>query len=182
MYDTRWAAGHVEVFWTLIKVAGELTFDVARREGVGPLFVPILRANVMQRDGGFVFEDHSARRGTTYRYRVVIREDGEVATSFEVSLTTPGARFSLGQNHPNPFNPSTSINYSIHEEAVVRLAVYDTAGGLIRVLVDERLPTGAHSTQWDGNDIRGNPVASGMYLYRLTAGDRTLTRKALLLK
>ncbi len=77
-------------------------------------------------------------------------------------------------NHPNPFNPRTTIPIELDEEARVRLAVYDLRGGLIRVLVDERLPAGRHSVRWDGRGDAGQGVAAGSYVVRLSArGDET---------
>ena len=62
------------------------------------------------------------------------------------------------------------------------LSIHDVAGRLVTTLIDRRMDAGAHTTEWDGMDVRGERVTSGVYFYRLTAGNRTLTRKAVLLK
>ena len=88
----------------------------------------------------------------------------------------------LQQNHPNPFSEVTRIGFDLRDGAPVTLDVYDVSGKLVRRLVERGLPSGSYSEVWDGRDNYGNTVASGIYLYRLTAGTRTQTRKAILLR
>jgi hypothetical protein len=95
--------------------------------------------------------------------------------------TAPAASF-LAQNFPNPFNPTTKIAFGLAAPANVSLRIYDAAGRLVRVLVDEARPAGNYSELWDGLDSRGAAVASGIYFYRLTAGSFTETRKMALLR
>ncbi len=90
--------------------------------------------------------------------------------------------FSLAQNYPNPFNPLTSIEYSLARDSQVKLSVYNVVGERVRVLVDEEQRAGIYRATWDGKDTADNEVASGVYFYRLVAGDHTFTRKMLLLK
>ena len=94
----------------------------------------------------------------------------------------PAVATALHPNHPNPFNPSTTIRYELAAAADVRLRVYDAAGRLVRTLVDAREGAGAHDVIFDGRDDAGHPVASGVYFYRLEAGTATQTRKMVLLK
>ncbi|MBM3264581.1 MAG: T9SS type A sorting domain-containing protein, partial [candidate division Zixibacteria bacterium] len=91
-------------------------------------------------------------------------------------------RFSLGDNVPNPFNPSTEIAYAIARSAHVTLAVYNLLGQEIVRLVDERQEAGRYRTVWDGRNGRGEPVASGVYLYRLVSGGHAKTRRMTLVK
>ena len=88
----------------------------------------------------------------------------------------------LYQNHPNPFNPTTTISFVLPERARAKLAIYDVAGRHVRTLVDEVRAGGLNEARWDGRDATGNPVSSGVYLYRLVAGSQTLTKKMTLLK
>jgi len=90
--------------------------------------------------------------------------------------------FSLSQNYPNPFNPLTSIEYSLARGSQVELSIYNVVGERVRVLVDERQRAGVYRATWDGKDGAGNEVASGVYFYRLVAGDHTFNRKMLLVK
>jgi hypothetical protein len=120
--------------------------------------------------------------GRKYQYQVIILEGGEAITSFEASVTTPLLQVALGQNHPNPFNPTTAIPFSISETGRVSLNVYDAGGRLVRRLVDGVSERGFHAATWDGRDNRGSSVGSGVYFYRLTAGKVVRVRKMVLLK
>jgi hypothetical protein len=96
---------------------------------------------------------------------------------------TPRPRQLALENYPNPFNPSTTIRYALPAPAKVTLAVYDVSGRLVRTIVrDVARPAGVFEAMWDGTDSSGQPVASGVYFYRLQAGPESLTRKAVLLK
>ena len=92
--------------------------------------------------------------------------------------------FALAQNAPNPFNPATSINYSVPEgtSQAVRLAVYDIRGKLVRTLVDQVKSAGTYTVFWDGTDESGVQVSSGVYFYRMVSGSFIQTRKMVLLK
>ena len=99
------------------------------------------------------------------------------------SVSLPLA-FRLEQNHPNPFNPSTTISFQLPGGAATRitLKVYDLRGKVVRTLIDDVREPGVHTAFWDGRDDSGRGVASGVYLYRLKAGDFSQTRKMVLLK
>jgi hypothetical protein len=89
----------------------------------------------------------------------------------------------LYQNHPNPFNPSTTIGYDVPVgSGQVTLRIYDIRGTHIRTLVNETPPGGRHTVEWDGRDNRGQTVSSGIYFYRLKAKGFVETRKMLLMK
>lgn len=90
--------------------------------------------------------------------------------------------FSLEQNFPNPFNPSTSIAFAISERAGVHLAIYDVTGRHVATLLDERRGPGRWLVDWDGKSKSGNPVASGVYYYRLRLGDQSVTRKMVVIR
>lgn len=97
----------------------------------------------------------------------------------------PGG-FSLSQNFPNPFNPSTSISFNIpgYSDRTVRvnLVVYDVRGRLVRELIDSDVVPGSHSALWNGSDEKAKQVPSGVYLYRLASGHQTSTKKMTLLR
>ncbi len=102
----------------------------------------------------------------------------------EKSTSLPKA-FSLSQNRPNPFNPSTTVSYSIPDdspELAVKLSVYNIRGQLVRTLVDDSQGSGTYSINWDGTDNGGKKISSGVYFYRLLAGDFVSTRKMVVLK
>jgi len=90
--------------------------------------------------------------------------------------------FALLQNHPNPFNPETEINFQIPEQAHVTLKIYSMTGAEVRTLVNDNRQAGMHSITWDGLDNSGNRVSSGVYIYRIDAGRFSATRKMVMLK
>lgn len=83
----------------------------------------------------------------------------------------------LSQNHPNPFNPSTTIQFSVPHQTWIKLAVYDVLGRQVQCLLDQVLPPGTHSTIWNASRY-----SSGVYFYRMQGGGVTMTRKMLLQK
>jgi hypothetical protein len=100
-----------------------------------------------------------------------------------IASTTPSTQLELLQNTPNPFNPSTTITYTLHEPGVVTLAVYDVSGRLVRTLVNnEYRQAGERSVLWYGRDNRGRRVASGVYFYRLKVGREAISRKMVLVE
>jgi len=94
----------------------------------------------------------------------------------------PASIWSLHQNHPNPFNPATTISFSLPSASRVRLDVYSLRGQRIRSLIDESRGAGSHKALWDGRDTHGRRVASGTYFARLVTDEGTLTKKMMLIK
>jgi hypothetical protein len=94
----------------------------------------------------------------------------------------PATLLSLDQNQPNPFNPSTSISFTVPSPMHVSVSVFDASGAFVKNLVSDRMPAGRRSVEWDGTDRRGSRVATGVYFCRLKAGDRMLTRKMVMVK
>jgi hypothetical protein len=117
---------------------------------------------------------------------------GDLSTAVVERPTAPPEGFLLAQNYPNPFwneatsrsagNPSTIIQYEIPQAAQVQLAIYNLLGEKIRTLVDAKESAGLKQVTWDGRDGLGQRVASGVYLYRLEAGEFTMTRRLVLMK
>ena len=96
-------------------------------------------------------------------------------TSVERLSTELPTRFSLGQNYPNPFNPSTTIPFSVPSKAFVSLKLFDALGREVSSLVSEELSAGTHARQWSALGL-----ASGIYFYRLQAGNFAETRRLIL--
>ncbi|MDH3889767.1 MAG: T9SS type A sorting domain-containing protein [candidate division Zixibacteria bacterium] len=88
----------------------------------------------------------------------------------------------LSANYPNPFNPSTTIEYNLPTRSQVRVEVLNALGQTVRLLVDAPVSAGLHRVVWDGHSQDGTPVASGVYYYRIVAGDLINARKMILLK
>tara|TARA_Y100000588_G_scaffold366674_1_gene432648 strand:+ start:144 stop:6026 length:5883 start_codon:yes stop_codon:yes gene_type:complete len=90
--------------------------------------------------------------------------------------------FALHQNYPNPFNPITNIMYDIPEASDVRITIYNIAGQKVRTLVQDRHEPGRYRIMWNATNDYGQPVASGMYFYRVIASDFVSVKKLLLMK
>jgi len=90
--------------------------------------------------------------------------------------------FDLKQNYPNPFNPTTTIRYSLPNTQRVTLAIYNLQGQKVRTLINFTQQTNEHQAVWDGRNDSGEAVSSGVYVYRLTAGEFSESRKMVLLR
>jgi hypothetical protein len=91
-------------------------------------------------------------------------------------------RFALYQNYPNPFNPNTAISFTLSSRSRVSLDIYNILGQNVRGLINQEMPAGDYKVVWDGKDNSGKSVSTGIYLYRLNAGEFAQTRKMVLLK
>ena len=85
-------------------------------------------------------------------------------------------------NYPNPFNPTTQITFSLEEPGHVMLQIYNARGQLIRTLLNEQRSKGTHQVTWDGRNEQGVVVPSGLYFYKITSGEETLTKRMLFMK
>jgi carboxypeptidase T len=100
-----------------------------------------------------------------------------------ITTTQPPLKLSLYQNAPNPFNPETTISYTLPRRGSISLDIFNIKGQVVKSLVSERQEQGFYSISWDGKDNNGNSVASGVYFYRLEAeGQTSQTKKMILLK
>ena len=88
----------------------------------------------------------------------------------------------LYANYPNPFNPATTIKFTLKQQGKVSLKIYSIDGRLVKILINDEKTSGEYSVSWDGKDNNGIPVPSGAYLYRIEAPNYTKTLKALLIK
>jgi len=178
-FDATVLRGAVTLHGTFRSDLGVQAINVYRGAGDGAL-VPI--ESVAGSGASFEYVDRAVAAGATYHYRIgVVDGDGEFYSPV-VTVTLDAARTSLAQNHPNPFNPTTEIEFSIDKTGRVSLDIYDAAGHLVRRLVDGEKSAGSHTATWDGRDQAGRPAASGVYFCRLHAGTDTETRRMVLLK
>ena len=90
--------------------------------------------------------------------------------------------FSLDQNYPNPFNSNTKIQYVLPEENTVTIILYDIKGSMIRTLINNRQTVGRKSILWNGKNDVGELVPGGIYVYTMTSGNFSSTRKIIFLK
>ena len=125
--------------------------------------------------GGFIVAGATSSFGAGGSDVWLLRIGGSVTgVDYESALLKD---FVLRQNYPNPFNPSTSIEYTLSQSVEVSLIVFNLRGQEIAYLVNEFQQTGNHSVTWNATDF-----SSGIYIYRLQAGDFVITRKMVLLK
>jgi hypothetical protein len=109
--------------------------------------------------------------------------DGDIILPVqEVQAPLLPQRYELSQNMPNPFNPNTVIMFAVPRPGDVRVEVFNVLGQKVKTLANEFSKAGYKRVEWDGTDDNGSSVASGVYLYRMTAGDFSETKKMLLLK
>jgi hypothetical protein len=90
--------------------------------------------------------------------------------------------FTLEQNYPNPFNPTTTIRYALKEDVKVSLKIYNTLGQEVRTLVNEDQSAGFKEIMWDGKNNTGNVVPTGVYMYRIVAGNYVKSQKMMMVK
>ncbi len=90
--------------------------------------------------------------------------------------------YALEQNYPNPFNPSTKIAFALPKAGKVEVSVFNVLGQEVNTLISEEMGAGNHTVEWDGRNNTGGSVSSGIYFYRIVAGDFSQTKKMLMLK
>ena len=171
-----------ELAWDIYADEPVRGFRLLREDDAG-------RAVTLPADGGTLppdtraYVDRGVDAGHVYRYTLAaVLEDGTEQLSRTVEASIPAALTELHQNHPNPFNPATTISFTLTTAENVRLSVFTPEGRLVTTLVDDVRPAGLNDVTWDGTDASGRRVSSGLYLYRLEAGKTVLSRKMLLMK
>jgi len=140
---------------------------------------PVLREVVLPESGDVAFIAMAKPFAETDVYRFQTLPDYFVAVS---NKSHPVASFSLQQNYPNPFNTATTIEYHLSAAGVIRLHIFDVLGREVATLIDGHQREGLHRIQWNGLDKAHQPVANGIYVYRVTAEDRVEIKKMVLLK
>jgi hypothetical protein len=172
--------GVVVLKWTVGDAEDLLGFNVYRSIGNQNNFVRLNEVLIARNVAEFV--DEHPEPGRRYAYRIgAVEESGEFLSPVTV-VDLPQRDVTLFQNRPNPFNPSTTISYYLPRRSYVRLDIYDLQGKLVRRLVDGVQPSKMHSVLWSGKNSSGNTVSSGVYYFRLVAGETVLTRKLVFLK
>ena len=179
-YTSTWVGDRVEVRWRLIDIAGRIAFEIDRARGVQG-YHRMDAAGVSYDGAEFVYRDESVEPGWTYRYRVVVLEDGERVISFETAVTVPGAEVSF-VIAPNPTTGGATVHLRLPKPSRVALHIYDIDGRMVRTLRDQHeLPAGQHDVVWDGRGRDGRPVGPGIYWSELTTpGSRTMRRLAVI--
>ncbi|HLP16811.1 MAG TPA: right-handed parallel beta-helix repeat-containing protein [Bacteroidota bacterium] len=181
--------GAVVLSWRTAMEVNNYGFDIEKKSSTGGQTAVWTKIGFVAGSGSsniahdYSFTDPSATAGS-YRLKQIDR-DGQFTYSKEIEFLTTGVsavsglptEFALGQNYPNPFNPSTNVSYDIASHAHVVLKIYDVAGREVATLVNQDMEAGRYTAQWNAKDF-----ASGMYIYKLTAGNFTSIKKLLLQK
>jgi len=113
---------------------------------------------------------------------LTIVETGQTSTGAMVTTVYIPTTYRLYQNHPNPFNPRTTIRYDLPQAGHVSLRIYDVTGQLLKTLVNTNQPAGVYQVEWNGRDEHQQPVSSGIYFYTLRAGEHRQTRRMVVLQ
>lgn len=207
-FDTKVAdfAGYRVYRWE----ASRLTKPTIVKQGPASSFWAVGVDEAAPGPAGLAFVDDKVTTGTDYWYAVTAYDDGtqnwaEPGKALEsayfwcwTGFTSKGVtaptlngtgvdiaranRFALEQNAPNPFNPATTIRFAVPANGNVRLTVFDVNGRIVRTLVDGNVVAGNHEVVWDGMDMSGRQVASGVYIYRLTGANNEITKRMTLVR
>ena len=179
MYEL--GAGYLRLTWA---VSGETEeWDLYRQAGDGDyeLIAVALRT---EENGTISFTDRMIEEGLIYKYRLEVAGGG--ASIETESIEVPVASAKLYQNHPNPFNPSTTIAFTVPggsgSKQNVALNVYDLRGALVKSLVNGPVAGGRHEVTWNGANNRGEQVASGVYFTKFASGGYKSVKKMILLR
>jgi hypothetical protein len=129
------------------------------------------------------YTDRTAEIGVEYSYVIGVVVAGREIVSPSASIYLAVPPVALAPNYPNPFNPTTTISFTIAEKSMVSLKIFDIHGCLVMTLIDRcRLRPDDYEILWDGRNTSGKEVQSGIYLLRLEAGKQTLSRKMVLMR
>jgi DNA-binding beta-propeller fold protein YncE len=172
----------VRLSWEVVSDEDVTGFKIYRAEtSSGPAELVNVEGLVPVADRQWM-DDH-AQSNREYDYTLgVVLSDGSEVLSQTVKVKTKALVLALQQNYPNPFNPATTIEFTIPEKQHVTLSVYNVAGQRVATLVDQVMTEGHKKFLWSGRNSRGDSVTTGVYFYRLQAGEKTLTKKMILLK
>lgn len=172
------ADASVEVSWATASEAEMDEFNVLRDGEM------VYRADATNSAAGHSYNwtDSNVRNGMTYHYTLVGVDLNGLSTTYAMASATPGAagavdNYALAQNYPNPFNPETSISFSLPVASDVSLRVFNLVGQEVATLVSGPQAAGTHTVSFDGSNL-----TSGMYIYRIEAGEFSATRKMVLMK
>lgn len=172
----------VELAWNVIIDEALDGFRIYRRQAGSGRDISITRDDLIPRDKRN-YMDRDVRPGESYRYVIsAVRTDGSELMSRPIEVSIASAALVLHQNYPNPFNPATIISFSLPEEVMGDLSIYNVKGKFIRTLKNGKLPGGSQQVVWNGKDWRGSPVGPGVYFCRLKAGKHLLVKKMVLFK
>jgi len=166
---------------------GEGLFATLKFESKGNECKPQLSVTYWQLTGGELYFDLAGAGGKDFYVEEIKSKQGDrpiplrPGSSEETPVSHP-TEFNLEQNYPNPFNPETAIKFALKEDAWVTLRIYNVLGQVVTTLVNEQKLAGEHVIPWNGKNQHNEDVASGVYFYRIKAGDYESVRRMTLLR
>jgi len=175
---------YVLLSWQMAVETVTSSFRIERSESLEGEFVALDLPILMSSALSFSCTDYSVQPGKTYWYRIVlVGSSGEESYGpIEVRVDAVPTAYRAYQSYPNPFNPLCNIRYDIARAGKVTVRVFDVDGSLVRTLVDGWREPGVYSEIWEGRREDGKELPSGVYFYRLEAGDFVATHKLVLLR
>jgi hypothetical protein len=183
MSSVSFEGSYIELNWILDAIDDEARFIVSRAQMPSGEFELLDDIPVYREDFSFIVRDRDIEPGTSYRYRIEVDNGSDSFILFETdAVPTPPLPLVLKQNHPNPFNPTTTIEYYLPDSGPVMLDIYNASGRIIVRLVDSVQEKGNHSVEWNGRDSGGRGVSSGVYFYRITSNKNVQAKKMILLR
>jgi len=177
-----WIDNRVELSWTTASELNNFGFEIQRKFSDNWTKMGFIEGHgTTTQMNYYSFKDYP-QGGGKYSYRLKqIDINGKFKYSPITEVTVP-TKFALYQNHPNPFNPQTEISFELSVNSPVNLEIYNALGQKIITLINERMPAGFQKIMWNGKDAFGQLVGSGVYFYRIKAGNFEATRKLVLLR
>jgi hypothetical protein len=167
---------------------GEGLFATLKFESKSSSCKPQLSVTYWQLQGDKLYFHMADAAGTAFYNEPIEDKQGDrpvplrPGSAEEPTVVPRPSEFNLLQNFPNPFNPETVIKFSVKENSWVTLRVYNVLGQVVRTLVDEPKSAGEYAVPWDGKNGQNEEVASGVYFYRIKAGDYESVRRMTLLR
>jgi hypothetical protein len=181
LFDVMGLTDGIQLEWAVVDHVGVEGYNVYRSPDGGKAFERLNVCGLLPANERSYF-DNTVRPGREYTYQVGAVESTGETVSLPRSTSMKLVTALLEQNHPNPFNPSTTISFILPSAERAVPSVYDTQGKLVKTLCDGMGTRGENRHTWDGTNNSGQAVGSGVYYYKLSAGNFTDTRKMVLLK
>jgi len=175
---------YVRIEWILSEFDESASFEIYRGESPSWDYSKLANAEIKRDALSFSLIDRGCSAGSKYKYRIDYKLEGKSGMIlFETeTIEIPAFALTLYQNHPNPFNPNTTIRFYIPQAQNILLEVYDVAGKQVAKLSEGLSEQGFHEVIWDGRNGAGLICSSGIYFSRLKAGKQTLSSKMVLLR
>jgi len=204
-YSTRWSSQFSDLQWITIDLGTPAQFNEIRlnwENAYGKEYLIQVSNDylnwiniVTQTNGNGGYEKYSVqataryiriyctKRGTQYGYSLYeVQVFNNIAADLKNEDKNLPFNFSLSNNYPNPFNPTTTIDYTVPKASNVKIEIYNSLGQRVNVLKDSFHEAGKYNLVWNGKNSFGNPVSSGIYFYRMSAEGFTLVKKMILMK